>query len=54
MAYYCKRGKTWQARVSWYEDGKRKYKTKSGFSTKALAKKWSIEAERKLSLGINI
>lgn len=54
MAYYRKRGKSWQARVSWYEDGKRKYKTKSGFSTKALAKKWSIEAERKLSLGINI
>lgn len=54
MAYYRKRGKSWQARVSWYEDGKRKYKTKSGFSTKALAKKWSMEAERKLSLGINI
>lgn len=54
MAYYRKRGKTWQARVSWYDDGKRKYKTKGGFSTKALAKKWSIETERKLALGINI
>lgn len=54
MAYYQKRGKSWQARVSWYEDGKRKYKTKSGFATKTQAKKWSIEAERKLSLGIDI
>lgn len=54
MATFSKRSGSWQAKFSWYENGKRKYKTKSGFSTKALAKKWSIEAEQKLGQGINI
>lgn len=49
MAIY-KRGKTWTAQVSWYVPSlknksgkKREYKTKSGFRTKAEAKKWEAE-----------
>lgn len=54
MAYYQKRGKKWEAKISWHENGKRKFKTKSGFSTKANAKEWAIENEAKLNIGINI
>lgn len=54
MAYYQKRGKKWQARISWYENGKRKFKNKSGFPTKTSAKKWAVENEAKLNIGINI
>ena len=49
MAIY-KRGKTWTVQVSWYVPSlknksgkKREYKTKSGFRTKAEAKKWEAE-----------
>ena len=46
MAYIKKRGKSWQAQVSWYdEQNNRKYKTKSGFATKMQAKKWANEFE---------
>ena len=43
LAYIKKRGNSWQAQVSWYDtDNTRKYKTKSGFTTKMQAKKWPI------------
>ena len=46
MAYIKKRGKSWQAQVSWYDErNNRKYKTKSGFATKMQAKKWANEFE---------
>lgn len=46
MSYIKKRGTSWQAQVSWYDnDNIRKYKTKSGFSTKMQAKKWANEFE---------
>ncbi|RMC24469.1 MULTISPECIES: tyrosine-type recombinase/integrase [unclassified Lactobacillus] len=46
MAYFKKRGNSWQAQVSWYDtDNTRKYKTKSGFATKTQAKKWANEFE---------
>lgn len=46
MAYLQKRGKSWQAQVSWIDvDGKRKYKTKSGFTTKRQAQTWANEME---------
>lgn len=41
-----KRGKTWTAQVSWYDaHGKRHYKTKGGFKTKASANKWRNKME---------
>lgn len=55
MAFYQKRGKTWRARISWYDEtGERHYKFKSGFPTKALAMKWGTENEARLRQGINI
>ena len=39
-------GKTWRAKVSWYDlTGKRRFKTKQGFSTKSQARKWANEME---------
>ena len=54
MANFMKRGKKWQARISWYENGKRKTKAKAGFSTKIEAKKWAVENEAQLNKGIAI
>ena len=46
MAYIEKRGKSWSAQVSWYDElNRRKYKRKSGFATKIQAKKWANEFE---------
>lgn len=45
MAYIKKRGKTWSVQISWYSNDERKYKTKSGFSTKRDAQKWANEME---------
>lgn len=45
MAYIYKRGKTWTADVSLLMNGKRKHKTKSGFSTKVSAQRWANETE---------
>ena len=42
MASITKRGKTWAYRVYYYDEGKRKYVSKSGFKTKAEAKDASI------------
>lgn len=55
MATYFKRGKTWSTKVRWYDsDGKRHSKSKSGFSTKLLAKQWAVEQESKLNKGVQI
>lgn len=40
-----KRGKTYRATVSWYEDGVRKFKSKSGFKTKREAQIYVNELE---------
>lgn len=46
MAYIQKRGKSWRVKVSWYDvNGKRKFKTKQGFTTKMQARKWANEME---------
>ncbi|MBP2056967.1 integrase [Lactobacillus colini] len=45
MASIKKRGEVWQARVTWYTSGKRNYKSKSGFKTKAEAKRWANKYE---------
>lgn len=46
MAYIKKRGKTWQAQVSWYDlDNERQYKTKGGFLTKRQAQEWANKME---------
>lgn len=46
MAHFEKRGNRWRAQVSWYDEfGKRKFKVKSGFSTKLEARKWANEIE---------
>lgn len=48
MAYLSKRGKKWQARISWRDDfGKLHQKSKLGFTTKQEAKQWSVEQEKK-------
>ena len=55
MATYFKRGKTWSTKVRWYDDdGKRHSKSKSGFSTKLLAKQWAVDQESKLNKGVQI
>lgn len=55
MAYFQKRGKTWQARISWYDTtGKRHRKAKAGFSTKMAARKWANEAQVEVSKGIKV
>lgn len=55
MAQYTKRGKGWQARIQWRDSfGKRHTKSKSGFKTKALAKKWAITNEEQLNIGLKI
>ncbi|MBW8038165.1 hypothetical protein E0700_08555 [Lactobacillus helveticus] len=46
MAYIKKRGKKWQAQVSWYDmHNDRQYKTKSGFLTKRQAQEWANKME---------
>lgn len=47
MASIYKRGKTWTANVFVIQDGSRKRKTKSGFTTKSEATKWSVDMENK-------
>lgn len=55
MAYYQKRGKGWQARISWVDSqGNRHTKSKSGFQTKTAAKKWAVDNEAKLNQGVAI
>ncbi|MBU9695706.1 site-specific integrase [Limosilactobacillus portuensis] len=55
MAQFVKRGKTWSARIQWTDDdGKRYSKSKSGFSTKLLAKQWAVDQESKLNKGVQI
>ncbi|OQR21100.1 site-specific integrase [Ligilactobacillus salivarius] len=45
MGTIIKRGKTYRATVSWYEDGVRKFKSKSGFKTKREAQIYANELE---------
>lgn len=55
MATYFKRGKNWSTKVRWYDgDGQRHSKSKSGFSTKLLAKQWAVDQESKLNKGVQI
>lgn len=55
MAYYQKRGKGWQTRISWVDaQGKRHTKNKGGFPTKTAAKKWAVDNEAKLNQGVDI
>lgn len=52
MANYMKRGKKWQARVSWRDSlGKLHQKSKSGFATKSAAKLWAVNQEQKRADG---
>ena len=55
MAQIYKRSGKWSARIQWKDhDNKRHSKSKAGFSTKALAKKWAAEMEVQLSRGVHI
>ncbi|WP_251548267.1 site-specific integrase [Limosilactobacillus caecicola] len=55
MAQYLKRGKGWQARISWYDSfGKRHTKSKAGFKTKKLAQIWAVDNEDKLNKGVAV
>lgn len=50
MASYRKKGKGWEARTSYQENGKQVPITKGGFTTKKMAEKWANDIEhRKLS-----
>ena len=51
MASICKRGKTWTYKVYYYENGKQKAVSKSGFKTKAEAKDASILRENEMLQG---
>lgn len=55
MAEYTKRGKGWQARVSWHDSfGKRHTKAKAGFKTKKLASIWAVDMEAQLNQGVAV
>lgn len=56
MAQIYKRSGKWAARIQWVESasGKRLSKSKSGFSTKTLAKQWAVSQEAELNNGTNI
>ena len=55
MANFMKRGKKWQARITWRDsDGKLHQKSKSGFDTKQQAKQYAAELETKRLSGRNI
>lgn len=55
MANYMKRGKKWQARITWRDsNGKLHQKSKSGFDTKMQAKQFAAKLEAKHLEGLNI
>lgn len=55
MAQYVKRGKGWQARIQWRDNfGKRHTKSRAGFATKTLARKWATENESQLNKGVSV
>lgn len=53
MASIYKRGKTWAYKVYYYDNGKQKAISKSGFKTKAEAKDASVKRENELLIGKN-
>lgn len=53
MASVYKRGKTWAYKVYYYENGKQKAVSKSGFKTKAEAKDASVKRENEMLQGKN-
>ena len=53
MASIYKRGKTWAYKVYYYDNGKQKAVSKSGFKTKAEAKDASIKRENEMLSGKN-
>ena len=53
MASIYKRGKTWAYKVYYYDNGKQKAVSKSGFKTKAEAKDASVLRENEMLLGKN-
>lgn len=47
MAYLTKRGKKWQARISWRDaEGKLHQKSKGGFDTKQQARQYAVKLEK--------
>lgn len=54
MASIRKKGNTWSVRISWQENGKQRQREKSGFKTKAEAKKYGIEQEEFMNKGFGI
>lgn len=55
MASYTKKYGHWQARVNWVDNfGKRHFKSKNGFATKTLAKKWAVTQENELNNGVAV
>lgn len=53
MASVYKRGKTWAYKVYYYDNGKQKAVSKSGFKTKAEAKDASVKRENEMLIGKN-
>lgn len=55
MAYFQKRNGKWQAQINWYDSWhKRHTKSKQGFATKTLAKKWAVTQENELNNGVAV
>lgn len=52
--YQDKERKTWFFKTSWYQDGKRRYKTKRGFKTKRQAKQAEQEFKIKIHQGVDV
>lgn len=51
MAYFRKRGKVWEYRIKYTENGEQKTVSKSGFSSKIEARLAAGDVERKLIKG---
>ena len=55
MAYLTKRGKKWQARISWRDaEGKLHQKSKGGFDTKQQARQYAVKLEKDRLDGVNV
>lgn len=55
MASYMKRGKKWQARITWRDsNGKLRQKSKSGFTTKQQARQYAVKLEAQKNEGMEV
>lgn len=52
--YLEKKNGNWRVKVTWYENGRQRSKSKQGFRTKALARAYGVELENARNSGLDI